>query len=140
MFQKTPAFPLFLVIVFSVLDSTFVYANEVDFEKVFLSKECQDGDEHCISKDEQKRKQKQDVLDTVDMVAREPVTSKAEVPQGKFMTLSKKCFLKEQPDTNSTSYGRARPSGLRLWTEPSITGWVKVFRRKGEAFLPQDCF
>jgi hypothetical protein len=64
---------------------------------------------------------------------------KAVKTEGRFAKLTKSCSLFDQPQAGANKLNEA-PSGQRLWTEPSVKRWSKVFRRSGVAYIADDCF
>lgn len=66
--------------------------------------------------------------------------AKASVPAGgRFAVLAKDCPVHKEPLEGSKTVNQLS-EGQRLWTEPATDGWKKVYRKKGVAFVPEDCF
>lgn len=73
--------------------------------------------------------------------APEPVTAAKEsaAASGRFAVLAKDCAVHAEADANSKAVNQMT-QGQRLWTEPAVDGWKKVYRKKGVAFIQEDCF
>lgn len=66
--------------------------------------------------------------------------AKFTVPAGsRFAVLAKACAVHEDPQEDSKSVNQLT-EGQRLWTEPAVEGWKKVYRKKGVAYMQEDCF
>jgi len=66
--------------------------------------------------------------------------AKAGAPAGgRFAVLAKDCPVHKEPLEGSKTVNQLS-EGQRLWTEPATDGWKKVYRKKGVAFVPEDCF
>lgn len=51
----------------------------------------------------------------------------------------KACELHKEADAYSAKLNDINP-GKKLWTEATKSAWLKVYRKKGYAFIHQDCF
>ncbi len=49
------------------------------------------------------------------------------------------CSLRSSPGTDGKRLGVAK-KGRKIWTENHDTGWFKVYRKKGHAFVSKSCF
>lgn len=59
---------------------------------------------------------------------------------GEMKRLRRACRMYQMPEISASTTGSLLLQGRKVWAVESVSGWFKVFRQRGPAYVEASCF